>query len=75
MTVHHPTQQVFISVERGLGPNPIPVIFKVNSGQLEVLNLSGVRHSKVGLAHLPTDERLEFGQLQRSLAITDIKYY
>ena len=75
MVVHQPEKQIFLSVERGRGPAKMPVIVKVNDGRLEVLNLNGLPHSKAGIANEPDQQKLEFGQRERSLAITDIKYY
>jgi hypothetical protein len=75
MVVHQPEKQIFLSVERGRGPSATPVIVKVNNGQLEILNLDGLSHSKIGIANEPDKQTLEFGQRERSLAITDIKYY
>jgi hypothetical protein len=75
VAVHQPTQQIFLSVERGLGVDVIPAIEKVNHGQLEVLNLDGVPHSNVRVPDEPDESaRLEF-EPQRVYAITDIKYY
>jgi hypothetical protein len=75
MVVHQASRQIFLSVERGRGPDAVPVIFKVNHGQLEILDLDALPHSKVNIANEPDEQTLEFGQRQRSLAITDIKYY
>jgi hypothetical protein len=75
MIVHQASKQIFLSVERGRGPDAVPVIFKVNQGKLEILDLNGLPHSKVSIANEPDEQTLEFGQRQRSLAITDIKYY
>jgi hypothetical protein len=75
MVVHQPEKQIFLSVERGLGPTAAPVIVKVNNGQLEVLDLDDLPHSKISIANEPDKQTLEFGQRERSLAITDIKYY
>ena len=75
MVVHQPEKEIFLSVERGRGPSAAAVIVKVNNGQLEVLNLDGLAHSKVSIANEPDKQTLEFGQRERSLAITDIKYY
>ena len=40
MVVHQPSQQLFISVERGRSIDAVPAIIKVNHGELEVLDLS-----------------------------------
>jgi hypothetical protein len=73
--VHPTSKQIFLSVHRGRGPDAIPVILKVNDGRLEALELGKLDHSKVSISNLPTEETLEFGQLQRNLAITDITYH
>jgi hypothetical protein len=53
MVVNQPAQQIFLSVERGRGTNVIPAIVKVNRGQLEVLKLAGIPHSKVEVPNEP----------------------
>jgi hypothetical protein len=75
MVVHQPTQQIFLSVERGHGTDAIPAIVKINHGRLELLKLHGVPHSKVWVPNEPDESaRLEF-EPQRVYAITDVKYY
>ena len=75
MVVHQPTQQIFLSVERGRGIDVIPAIVKVNHGRLEVLKLDDVPHSKVFVADEPDQTaQLEF-EPQQVYAITDVKYY
>src|SRR5580658_5120920 len=75
MAVHRATQQIFLSVERGRGPDVIPAIVKVNHGRLELLKLDGVPHSKVWVPDEPDPTaRLEF-EPQRVYAITDVNYY
>jgi hypothetical protein len=75
MVVHQPTQQIFLSVERGRATDVIPLIVKVDHGRLEVLNLNGIPHSKVSVPNEPDETaRLEF-EPQRVYAITDVKYY
>jgi len=75
MVVHQPTQQIFLSVERGRGADAIPAIVKVNHGRLELLKLDGISHSKVSVPDEPDKiARLEF-EPQRVYAITDVKYY
>jgi hypothetical protein len=75
MVVQQPSKQIFMSVQRGRGPDAIPVIVKVNDGRLEVLELDKLPHSKIRIADEPGQETLEFGQRERNLAITDITYY
>jgi hypothetical protein len=75
MVVHQPTEQIFLSVERGRGPDVLPAIVRVNRGQLELLKLHAIPHSAVSIPDEPSQTaRLEF-EPQRVYAITDIKYY
>ena len=75
MAVHQPSQQIFISVERGRSTDALPAIVKVNHGQLEVLELDGIPHSQVGITNEPDPQAMLEFNTQRSFAITDIKYY
>jgi hypothetical protein len=75
MVVHQPSQQVFISVERGRGTDAIPAIVRVNHGNLEVLDLGTLPHSKVGIADEPNRAAMLEFEPQQTYAITDVKYY
>jgi hypothetical protein len=75
MAVHAPTQQIFMSVERGRGTDALPAIVKVNHGSLEVLDVAGIPHSHVAIAEEPApNAMLEFDP-QAMYAITDVKYH
>jgi hypothetical protein len=75
LVVHQPSQQIFLSVERGRGPQVDPAIVKVNHGKLEVLELDRIAHSRVAIPNEPSEkDMLEF-EPQRIYAITDVKYY
>ena len=75
MVVHQPSRQIFLSVERGRGPDASPAIVKVNHGNLEVLELDGIPHTQVAIPNEPDmNASLEF-EPQRVYAITDVKYY
>jgi hypothetical protein len=75
MAVHQPTQQIFLSVERGRGAHVLPAIVRVNHGRLELLKLEDVPRSKVSVPNEPDENaRLEF-EPQQVYAITDVKYY
>jgi hypothetical protein len=75
MAVHQPTQQIFISVERGRGTDALPAIVKVNHGQLEILELDGIPHSQVSIPNEPeSKDMLEF-EPQLVYAITDVQYH
>ena len=75
MVVHRPSQQVYLSVHRGQGPDAEPLIVKVNKGKAEIVDLSSAKHSFTDVGPVPTNEKLEFGGMQRDLTITDIDYY
>jgi hypothetical protein len=75
MAVHQPSQQIFVSVERGRSTDARPAIVKVNHGRLEVLDLDGIPHSQAAIPNEPdAGAMLEF-DTQRSFAITDVKYH
>jgi hypothetical protein len=75
MAVHQPSQQIFISVERGRSTDALAAIVKVNHGQLEVLELDRIPHSQVGIPNEPDPKAILEFDTQRSFAITDVKYY
>jgi len=75
MVVHQPSQQIFISVERGRGPDAVPAIVKVNHGNIEVLELEGIPHSQTPIPNEPDEKAMLEFEPQRIYAITDIKYY
>jgi hypothetical protein len=75
MVVHQPSQQIFISVERGRSTDALPAIVKVNHGELEVLELDRIPHSQVGIPNEPDPKAMLEFDTQRSFAITDVKYY
>ena len=75
MAVHQPSQQIFLSVERGLSTDAVGAIVKVNHGALELLDLSQIPHSQVAIPNVPEPQAmLEFGP-QRVFAITDVGYH
>jgi hypothetical protein len=75
MVVHQVSQQIFLSVERGRGPDALPAIVKVNHGNLEVLELGNIPHSKVSIPNEPDESAMLEFEPQRVYAITDVKYY
>ncbi|HTR48640.1 MAG TPA: hypothetical protein VMM16_14755 [Verrucomicrobiae bacterium] len=75
MVVHQPTEQIFLSVERGRGADALPAIVKVNHGELEVFELDGIPHSQVRIPNEPDQKAMLEFDTQRSFAITDVKYY
>ena len=75
MVVHQPSQQIFISVERGRGTDAIPAIVKVNHGDLEVLAPGSIPHSQIAIPNEPDAKAMLEFEPQSVYAITDIKYY
>ncbi len=75
MVVHQPSQQIFISVERGRSTDAVPAIVKVNHGELEVLDLAGIPHTQVAIPNLPDPKAMLEFEPQRTFAITDVKYH
>ena len=75
MAVHQPTQQIFLSVERGRGTNAVPAIVKVNHGRLEILDLDSIPHSQVSLPNQPDSKAMLEFEPQQVYAITDLEYY
>jgi hypothetical protein len=75
MAIHQPSRQIFMSVERGRGPDAIPAIVKVNHGNLELLELDGIAHSKIAIPNGPDQTAMLEFEPQQIYAITDVKYY
>ena len=75
MVVHQPSQQLFISVERGRSIDAVPAIIKVNHGELEMLDLGGMPHTQIAIPDLPDPKAMLEFEPQRTFAITDIKYH
>jgi hypothetical protein len=75
LAVHRPTQQIFLSVERGRGTDVIPAIVKVNHGRLEVLDVDSIPHSQISLPNEPDSKAMLEFEPQQVYAITDIEYY
>jgi hypothetical protein len=75
MVVHQPSQQIFISVERGRGIDAIPAIVKLNHGNIELLELDSIAHSQAAIPNEPDGKAMLEFEPQRVYAITDIKYY
>ena len=60
----------------GEGPNAQPVIVKVNQNNFELLELDAIPHTSLAVENPPDESaKLQFGQSQRTLTITDITYW
>ena len=75
LVVHPPTKQLVLSVHRGTGPDAEALLFKVDQGELEQLDLEAAEHTAIDVGTVDPDASLEFGQKIQNYAITDIEYY
>lgn len=75
LAIHPPTKQMVLSVHRGTGPDAEPLLFKVDDGELELLDLAAADHSSIDVGTVDPESTLEFGQLIQNYAITDIEYH
>lgn len=65
LAVNPASGNAYLSVSRGLGPNPIPVIVKVAGGKVEALPLEKVPFAKAALPDAPSAEQPAKGQGRR----------
>jgi hypothetical protein len=75
MVVNQPSQQIFLSVERGRGLDASPAIVKVNHGNVEVLDLNSIPHSQIAIPNEPDAKAMLEFEPQSTYAMTDIKYH
>ena len=70
------SKNVYLSVSRGLGPDAIPVILRVNaSGAITELPLDNIKHSVASLTDAPAvDAKDSRGRGLRVATITDLAY-
>ena len=76
MAVNPMSQNIYISVSRGRGPDAIPVLMRVtNKGALEEVPLTRVLFSKAALTNPPgADAKTEWGEAARPMTITHLAY-
>lgn|GEM_PF-236163 len=78
MVVSSASQNIYIAVHRGVGPNAVPVVLRVSNATkaLEVIDLAKTSHTHIDLPNqVDATVTLEFGTPQRILTITDLHYY
>lgn len=75
LAVHQSSKQIFLSVHRGRGPNAEAMIFRVNRGELQLVDTARLKKTSQSVGPVPQSQTLEFGQPLNQLAITDIDYY
>ena len=75
MSVNPVSKAIYLSVQRGRGPEATPVILRLRGGKLEDLKLDTLRHANAALANAPAaDAKDQRGNNKRSEAITDLAY-
>ena len=72
MAVNPISKAVYLSVQRGRGPDATPVILRLRGGKLEDLKLDTLPHASATLLHVPADAKDQRGNNKRSEAITDL---
>jgi hypothetical protein len=75
MAVHPGTRQIVLSFHRGLGPDAVPFLAKVDRGEVELIDHATLPASVQALSNPPGEAALEFGQSAASYAITDIDHH
>jgi hypothetical protein len=70
------SKQIYMSVSRGLGPDAVPVILRVDTaGKISELSLDNIKHSRVSLTDAPTPEAKDRrGDSLRTQSITDLAF-
>ncbi len=76
MKVHHPSQHIYFSVQRGRGSDATPVLLRASrDGTIEPVAIDGVRYASAALTNVPAaDARLPWGELSRPLSITELSF-
>ncbi len=74
MAVNPVSRTIYLSVQRGRGPEAIPVLLRIRHGNIEDLTLDNIRHSSVSLPNAPADTKDQRGNSKRSEAITDLAF-
>ena len=75
MAVHPGTRQIVLSAHRGLGPDAVPFLAKVDRGEVVLIDHAALPATAHALASPPAEATLEFGQPAASYAITDIDHH
>ncbi|MBW4706348.1 hypothetical protein KX928_00950 [Roseobacter sp. YSTF-M11] len=75
VAVHAATQQIVVSAHRGLGPDAVPVLARINDGAVELIDHAGLSATVHALGAPPAQAALEFGQPAAFYTITDIDHY
>jgi hypothetical protein len=64
------SKQIYMSVSRGLGPDAVPVILRVDTaGKISELSLDNIKHSRVSLTDAPTPEADRGRPFQRGVRL------
>jgi len=74
LAVNPISKVVYLSVQRGRGPEAMPVVLRIRNGKIEDLKLDSIRHSSASIPNAPADAKDQRGNNRRSEAITDLAY-
>lgn len=74
MAVHPETRQIVLSAHRGLGPDAVPFLAKVDRGTVKLIAHDALAATTHALEP-PKNATLEFGQPAAAYAITDIDHH
>jgi hypothetical protein len=75
MAVNPASKAIYLSVQRGRGPEATPVILRLRDGKLEDLKLDAIRHAAASIPNAPAaDAKDQRGNSKRTEAITDLAY-
>ena len=74
LAVNPISKTVYLSVQRGRGPEAMPLLLRVRHGKIEDVKLENILHSTASLSNAPADTKDQRGNSKRSEAITDIAY-
>jgi hypothetical protein len=76
MKVHHPSQHIYFSVQRGRGTDATPVLLRASrDGKIEPVAVESVRYASASLSNAPAaDAKTPWGQSSRELSITELTF-
>ena len=74
LAVNPISKVVYLSVQRGRGPEAMPVVLRIRNGKIEDLKLDSIRHSSASIPNAPADAKDQRGNNRRSEAITGLGF-
>jgi len=76
MKVHHASQHIYFSVQRGRGMDATPVLLRASrDGKIEPVALESVRYASAAIGNAPAMEaKTPWGEPSRPLSITELSF-